>query len=380
MRVLVGVLAILLLLTTSGSVLRTLVLPRGLISRLVSALWWSWRRFLLLLAGRNRSYELRDRLLAWLAPFLLVTTLISWLAALFIGYAMLMYATSGLSWWPSLREAGSSLFTLGFASSDRPRLTVIDFAAAATGPLVIALQISYLPTLYAAYNRRETEVTLLQSRAGEPAWGPELLARQGLVGTIDQLRDVYSGWERLAADIGESHANYPVLLTFRSPQPHRSWLIGLLTVMDSAAIHLALAPNSAPPQARLVLRAGFTALRDIAAVLRIPYDPDPLPDAPLNLTFEDFAAGVKRAVDGGFTAERSVEDAWPHYWGWRVNYESIAYALARRIDAVPAMWSGSRDWPSEEMATIRPPHRNPDAPDEAYPGDAALFPDRERDQ
>ena len=39
---------------------------------------------------------------------------------------------------------------------------------------MIALQISYLPTLYSAYNRRETEVTLLKSRAGEPAWGPEL--------------------------------------------------------------------------------------------------------------------------------------------------------------------------------------------------------------
>lgn len=37
--------------------------------------------------------------------------------------------------------------------------------AAASGPLVIALQIAYLPTLYGAYNRREVEVTLLKSRA-----------------------------------------------------------------------------------------------------------------------------------------------------------------------------------------------------------------------
>jgi hypothetical protein len=251
-------------------------------------------------------------------------------------------------------------------------LTAIDFAAAASGPLVIALQISYLPMLYAAYNRRETEVTLLQSRAGEPAWGPELLARQALVDTVGQLREVYGGWERLAADIGESHANYPILLSFRSPQPYRSWLIGLLTVMDGAAMHLALAPNSAPLQARLVLRAGFTALRDIARAARIPFDPDPYPDAPLQLAYEDFSAGVKRAVEAGFTAERSVEDAWPHFRGWRVNYEPIVYELARRIDAVPALWSGPRDWPADEIGTRRPPHRRPDAPDVAYPGDAAL--------
>ena len=49
--------------------------------------------------------------------------------------------------------------------------------AAASGLFVIAAQIGYLPTLYGAFNRRETEVTLLGSRAGTPPWGPELLAR-----------------------------------------------------------------------------------------------------------------------------------------------------------------------------------------------------------
>ena len=31
--------------------------------------------------------------------------------------------------------------------------------------IVVALQIGYLPTLYSAFNRRETEVALLVSRA-----------------------------------------------------------------------------------------------------------------------------------------------------------------------------------------------------------------------
>jgi hypothetical protein len=38
---------------------------------------------------------------------------------------------------------------------------VIVFIAAATGLVIIALQIAYLPTLYGAFNRRETEVALL---------------------------------------------------------------------------------------------------------------------------------------------------------------------------------------------------------------------------
>jgi hypothetical protein len=47
--------------------------------------------------------------------------------------------------------------------------SVTDFLAAASGLVIVALQIAYLPTLYAAYNRRETEVTLLGPRAGSPA-------------------------------------------------------------------------------------------------------------------------------------------------------------------------------------------------------------------
>jgi len=372
MRVFSGLLGALLLVATAASVLRTLVLPRGLTSLVGNLLWRPLRRLLYLLGGRTRQYETRDRLLAWLAPLLLVSTLAVWMLALFAGYGLLMYAFSGLPWRTAFREAGSSLFTLGFASTEGLRLSVIDFAAAATGPLVIALQISYLPTLYGAYNRRETEVSLLESRAGEPAWGPELLARQGLVGTVDELREVYQGWERLAADIGESHANYPVLLTFRSPQPYRSWIISMLAVMDAAAMHLALAPGSAPGPARLVLRSSFTALRDIARIVGIGFNPDPRPDDPIDLSFADFAEGVRRVEAGGFRTERSADEAWPHFRGWRVNYESVAYELARRTDAVPALWSGVRDWDAVPMAPMRPANRRPDAPDDPGPGSSTV--------
>src|SRR5207247_664169 len=185
-----------------------------------------------MMAHPFRSYEALDRFLAWLAPSLLVGMLAALLGGIFAAYGLLTHAVSGLPIRASFREAGSSLFTLGFASTDRPQLSVLDFLAAATGPLVIALQISYLPTLYSSYNRRETDETLLQARAGEPAWGPELLARQSLVGTDMALPELYQSWERLAADIGESHANYPVLLAFRSPQPYRSWIVALIAVMD----------------------------------------------------------------------------------------------------------------------------------------------------
>lgn len=355
-----GVAGGLLLALVLVSVLRTLVVPRGLYSSLVTR-WWRSLRFVLRMAAPGGSYDAHDRAQTWLAPLMLVGMLTSWLGGALLGFGLLLHSLSTLSWTKSVREAGSSLFTLGFASGDRLHLSVVDFVAAATGPVVIALQIAYLPTLYSAYNRREVEVTLLQSRAGEPAWGPEILARQWLVDTETALPELYRGWERLAADIGESHSTYPILLSFRSPQPYRSWIVGLVAVMDAAAMQLALAPRGAPPEARLMLRAGFTALRDIARALRLPFEADPSPDAPIQLSFLEFDAAVAMVETAGFPTQRTAEQAWPHFHGWRVNYEAISYALCRRVDAVPALWTGPRDFATSPIPPRRPMDRRPGA-------------------
>ena len=363
MRWISAVAGLAVLAMTAGSILRNLVVTRGLGSALVRVLWRLTRWLLRRASAPLRGYETRDRFLAWLAPIVLLVMLWSWLAGLLLGYGLLMYGISGLSWPDSFREAGSSLFTLGFASNARSRLNALDFVAAASGPVVIALQIAYLPTLYGAYNRRELEVTLLGSRVSPPAWGPELLARQALVGTVDELRGLYENWERLAADIGETHTNYPVLLSFRSPRPHRSWVVALIAVMDAAAMHISLAPTAATvPAARLMLRSGFTALRDIARVVHIPFDPDPRPDSPLRLTFEEYAEAVAHVQRAGFPLERSAAESWPHFRGWRVNYENIAYELAYSTDAVPALWTGDRDFPSTPRAPQRPTDRRPQEP------------------
>jgi hypothetical protein len=94
-------------------------------------------------------YEQRDALLAWSGPVTILVTLVVWLLMFLLGYALLLVGFSDVDLPTALREAGSSLFTLGFASSDRAQLTAVDFVAAATGPIVIGLLIGYLPSLYA---------------------------------------------------------------------------------------------------------------------------------------------------------------------------------------------------------------------------------------
>jgi hypothetical protein len=349
----------LIVVATTGSVVWTMIIPRGrlgvtrYVDKVIDRIYTK--------LCRQRAYEQRDRVLASEAAVVLGALLALWLAAYFLGYSLILWPIEN-SFTSALRESGSSMFTLGFASRDTLGSSAVDFCAAATGLFVVALQIAYLPTLYNAYNRRETEITLLATRAGTPAWGPEILARYAMSGSLPEAARFYESWERWAADVAESHSSYPTLLRFRSPVPYASWLVGLLAVMDSAALFLSSAPGSAPFQARLCIQMGFNCFRIVGGTVGIPIDHDPLPSAPIELTYEEFLAGWRRLVEVGFPVERTPEEAWPHFRGWRVNYEHVAYRLAFALDAVPAAWSGQRRYGVEPIRPRTVLNRTPENP------------------
>jgi hypothetical protein len=339
----------------------TLLIPRGRVGFIKVVDRFVDRGYTLALR-LVRSWERRDGLLASQPAVTLGALLVTWLAGFVVGFGLLLWLPGG-SFPAAVREAGSSLFTLGFADRSAAAPSVIDFFAAASGLVIVALQIAYLPTMYSAYNRRETEVTLLRPRAGSPAWGPELLARAQLVHGVEQLTALYAGWERWAADVAESHTSYPVLLRFRSPEPHSSWVISQLAVLDAAALHMAACPASAPFEARLCLQMGFSGLRQLTRTLRIPIAEDPRPDDPIRLTWEEFLQGWERITAVGFPVERTAEDAWPHFRGWRVNYEAATYLLASGLDVVPARWSGPRRHGGDAIEPRELANRTPEHPD-----------------
>ncbi|MGB8652703.1 MAG: hypothetical protein WCD35_18800 [Mycobacteriales bacterium] len=349
---------------TWASIISTVVVPRRTrdrisrgVSRGVNALYGLSTRHL-------RDYRARDRRLASQASTTILAQLVAWLLLFYVGFALMLQPFDGRGARHAFAQAGSSLFTLGYAGPSGAPLTVIDYVAAASGLVVVALQIGYLPTLYSAFNRRETEVTLLSSRAGTPAWGPEILARTRFgFGVEDEgavMDSFYLAWERWAADVSESHTNYPVLTRFRSPAELSSWLVALVAVLDSAALWMALSPTRAPAvEARLALRMGFTCLQSIAETVGLEVDRDPDPDADLQLSYDDYLAGIERIASTTFPMERTPEQAWPDFRGWRVNYEAVAYALASRLDAVPGPWTGPRRTGDPPVAPLRPPNRMP---------------------
>src|SRR5579859_6533839 len=305
-RIVAAVVGGLLVVTSASSVIGTLIVSRSVSSRLTRwvdrIVGWGYELAVKRFADspqdskerRQAAYQRRDQLLATQAAAILLMQLAAWLLVAYVGFALLLwpFAASGVV--SAFIDAGSSLFTLGFAVPAGAVPAVIVFLAAATGLVILTLQIAYLPTLYGAFNRRETEVALLNARAGVPSWGPELLARTHYAlgtdtSTLDTMPDLYAQWERWAADVAESHTTYLPLVRFRSPRPLSSWVTALLAVLDSAALLLSLSPEIAPTvPARLCLRSGWTCLNRIARAMGIDIPVEADPEAGIRLTYADF--------------------------------------------------------------------------------------------
>jgi hypothetical protein len=376
-RVLAALVGGLLVLWSVSSVTGTLIVTRSVSSRLTR---WVDRAvdeaYQLVVARfadapgdsdehRREAYLRRDRLLATQAAAILLTQLAVWLIVVYVGFGLLLWPFAARGVTSAFIDAGSSLFTLGFAVPAGAVPAVIVFLAAAAGLVILTLQIAYLPTLYAAFNRRETEVALLNARGGFPSWGAELLARTHYalgsgMSTLDTMPELYAQWERWASDVAESHTTYLPLVRFRSPQALSSWVTSLLSVLDSAALFLAISPKAAPEvPARLCLRSGFLCFNRIARAMGhvIPLEADP--EAGISLTYDQFLEAVARMREVNFPIEREPVDAWPDFVGWRVNYERAAYAVAAAVYAVPAKWSGPRRHAIGEIPPLRPPQGRP---------------------
>jgi hypothetical protein len=360
---LVGLVAgICVLAGTASSVFTALVLPRVTSSRamrgVARVLGGSVRRIL----PRLPDYESRDHILAFVGPAAMIILFVLWLGLLVLGFGLIVWWAGGESLGASMAISGSSTFTLGISSAPGGGPHAIEIIASGIGLLVVALEIAYLPALYNAFSTRETEVTLLATRAGTPAWGPEILARHKMLDNMSELPPLFADWERWAAAVSESHANYPALMWFRSPVSSRSWLLGLVAMMDAGAVYHSVSPEQTPRQARLCLSMGIKCMQSMARALQMSYDADPLPTAGIRLSKEEFETGYLRLQDVAFPLERDLEESWRHFQGWRVNYEPIVDALTRLIVPPPAPWFiprpglGKTEWPG-----VR--NRTPDDPE-----------------
>lgn len=327
---------------TLYSAIETFVLPRSANDPLTRAVFLSIRRLFDLRTRRARSYQERDRIMAFYAPITLLLLPPVWLVLVLLGYTGMFWSAGIPNWRQAFTASGSSLLTLGFTPLDDLPKEVLAFSEATIGLGLIALLIAYLPTMYAAFSRREAAVTMLEVRAGSPPSALEMIQRYHRIHGLDRLHEQWATWEMWFADIEESHTSLAALVFFRSPQPEHSWITAAGAVLDTASLVNSLLDVPHDPQADLCIRAGYLALRRIADFFRIAYNAAPKPDDPISISREEFDAVCDELDKGSIPLKPDREQAWRDFAGWRVNYDTVLLALAALTMAPYAPWSSDR--------------------------------------
>ncbi len=328
---------------TLFSAVQTFVLPRGVNDRLTRYVFLTTRALFSFPLKKTASYEQRDRIMAYFAPLGLLSLPPVWLMLVAFGYA-LMYWSIGVveSFDVALRVSGSSLFTLGYKALDDLPDTFLMFSEAAIGLILVALLISYLPTMYGAFQRRESAVTMLEVRAGSPPSAIEMILRYNRIHGLERLNAVWPQWEAWFADIEESHTSLVALVFFRSPQSDHSWVTAAGTILDAAALTRSTLDMPTDAQADLCIRAGFIALRRIADYFRIDYNQSPQPGDPISISRDEFDLACDQLAAANVPLKPDRDQAWRDFAGWRVNYDTVLLALAAITMAPYAPWSSDR--------------------------------------
>ena len=325
------------------SAIRSTILPRAVNNRLgrlsirvVLAGTHLW-------TGRSPSYESRDRVMAMFGPMVLLVMLLSWLVLIIGAYILIFLARGTGSVTKALELSGSSIFTLGTVPAHGLVNDLLSYSEAGIGLLLVTLLITYLPSIYSAFSRRENGVALLRVRAGTPPSAAAMLIRYHRIeGAGERLRGVWQTWESWFNDIEESHTSFPILAYFRSPQPTESWITAAGVVLDTASMWQAAVEHPTDPNVQLCIRAGFQALQRIADSLEIPYDDDPAPTDPITISRDEWDESVEEMAGAGVPIRDDRDDAWRAWKGWRVNYDTVLLDVARRVEAPPVPWVSDR--------------------------------------
>ena len=352
LRVVAGVAGGLVVVLTFGSAVRTVVLPRAIPSKLTRIVFLTMRSLFRLRARPTSSYEVRDRVMAAYAPVSLIMLGFTWLTLTALAYTLVFWSLGQGSLAEAFHTSGSSLLTLGFDRPDALGATLVAFSEAALGLLFLALIITYLPSIYSVFSRREEGVALLEVRAGSPPSGVEMIQRYFRIRGLEELHEIWDYWERWFVSIGETHTSFPAVVFFRSPIPEHSWVTAAGAVLDAASLRASTIDMEREPRAELCIRAGYIALRRIAEFFRIPHDPDPSPTDAISVSRIEFDEAYDALAERGIPLKADRDQAWRDFSGWRVNYDTVLVALAGLTMAPMAPWSSDRS-----IRTARPSRR-----------------------
>ena len=316
-----------------ADVFSTVLVPRAahglrfgpIFARLLSPIWRA-------ASNRFPTPRLRQHARGSFAPFLLVLSLITWVGALAMGFALMLVSQpqnvslEHYGFAEALFQGALALSTLGMIHADvtGSARTVVAIAGL-SGFVVVSLVVAFLLSIQSALHRRETLVLTLAARAGRPPSAIRVL--EAMSGIADEaLANLFGDWERWTAEVTQSHLSYPVLCRFRSLDEDMEWLSCLGAMLDAAALMVASDPADYPRAtnaARFLLSTAGRACHELGRLLRVE-KPTELPQRAIAVAKEALVrAGYVKQLDPMFGDRLSTA---------REPYEHGLTLIAQRLD------------------------------------------------
>ena len=341
-----------------GSALKTVVLPQGRLPRLSQA---DFALVYRLLVHRWRTEARAKALRALYAPVSLVSLPLMWMLLMVVAFTFVFWGTGSLTVQKAFEISGSSLTTLGFSKPDGTSRIWLAFIEATIGLGLVALLISYLPTIFSAYNGRERGIIRLRPIAGAPPRGPELLQSLHRIGFLDDT-DYWSNEADWMLDLEQTHTAFPILSYFPETQPDHSWVATVGSLLDAAALVVSASETKAGEVFEdvekgplMILVYGLPLIVRIAQAANIPLpEPTRLPEVnshfgepapPISIARSEYLAAMATLSPVLVFDPSREEEGWRRFAWIRSAYDPALRALAGLTSAYPSPWT--TDHPAE---------------------------------
>lgn len=354
-RILAGLMGTFVVMSVLISALETVVLPRQGFTHI--------SRFVFAVADRIlvqnwRNDARRENLRALYGPVGLVTLPLVWMLSVTFGFTFIFWGISHDSVQRAFEISGSSLTTLGFAEPTGTVLIWLAIVEATIGLGLVALLISYLPTIYAAHSAREKGLTVLRPFAGTPPSTVDMLLNLQAAHVLDNLQL----WRTMAdwtMTLDQTHSAFPALCFFPESEAGQSWVASAGAMVDGAALLLSVSDFITDQPhlevirgAELTLAYGMPGLVRIGRGAGLPIEPpelltdlmhrwgEPAPD--ISIRKDEYLAALDRLAPVVSVPEGDRDACWQRFAWIRSGYDRALVGLAGITLATPAPWTTDR--------------------------------------
>ncbi|HXN09472.1 MAG TPA: potassium channel family protein [Candidatus Acidoferrales bacterium] len=309
--------------------------------------WSAWRALCLGVETPQR----RELLLGIFAPLVMVLLLGTWVFGLILGFGYIFLGLQeGLRPMPAdlgtaMYYAGASVLTIGYGDivSIHGPARFFSIVAGGAGLATVAVVLTFLFSLFASFQRRETFVVVLDGRGSAPPSGVSLLETHAKLDLVPDLPRLFESGQTWCAEVLDTHLAYPVLCYFRSSHVDVSWLSALGALLDAATLVMSTVEDVPKGHAALLHSVGSHLTHDLAKYFRLLGDDEVLVDR------AEFLQARRRLSAAGYSLA-SEEQSWNEFRKLRAEYASDLNNMARYWVITPAQWIGDRSLLSAKHA------------------------------